>query len=168
MNSKKLFIYHLITKFIPATRCFYLKSILLRWCGAKIGENVRIASSATFLTTGELTIGNNTWIGHDVLVLGGTAPIIIGANCDIAPRVALISGTHKINSMPNEQVAGPGYSLPIKIEDGCWLCANALVLGGAKISKRTIVAPNSVVKNQYQKDGVLIGGTPAKIIKVLE
>ena len=105
MNSKKLFLYHLLMLFIPATKLFNLKSTLLRWCGADIGKNVRIVSSAKFYLNGKLIVGDNTWIGHEVLIVGGNAPIKIGKDCDIAPRVTIASGTHKINNYISNKVA---------------------------------------------------------------
>lgn len=71
---------------LPETRCFGFKRWMLRLCGAKIGKNVRICSSAKFLGAGDLEIGDNTWIGHQCLI-SSSSRIIIGANCDFAPRV---------------------------------------------------------------------------------
>lgn len=166
MNAKKIFFYHFLMNFIPATKLFKLKSYLLRWCGAIVGENVRIVSSAKFYTTGSLIIGSNTWIGHEVLIVGGSESISIGNDCDIAPRVTIVSGTHKVNSTESIKIAGQGYSLPIVIGNGCWICINATILGGCIISDLSIVAPSSVLKDKYRK-AVMIAGNPAKIIKEL-
>ena len=166
MNSKRLFIYHLIMNFIPATRLFKFKAMLLRWCGATIGANVRVTSSVKFYTSGSLEIGDNTWLGHEVLITGGNALISIGKNCDIAPRVSIISGTHKINKTHDIKIAGEGYSLPIKIGDGCWLCANSLVLGGSLVDSKSIITPNAVVREKYN-GSLIIGGNPSKAIRVL-
>jgi acetyltransferase-like isoleucine patch superfamily enzyme len=163
MNSAKIYIINIFLLFIPATRFFRLKSRLYRWAGAVIGENVRIVSSARIYTTGCICIGDNTWIGHDVLIIGGNALVKIGANCDIAPRVAFITGTHKINPL-GPHVAGEGYSLPIIVGNGSWIGAGALMLGGATIGERSIVAAGAVVKGVFS-NSVLIGGTPAHIIK---
>lgn len=146
MNSKKLFIYGLITFFLPATKFFGLKSKLLRWCGAEIGENVRIVSSARFQIGGKLIIGNNTWIGHEVLIVGGNSRIEIGNDCDIAPRVTIITGSHKVNSKNDIKVAGEGYSKDIYIGNGCWICTNVTILGGTKIGCMSLIGANTLVK----------------------
>ncbi|ODV40667.1 hypothetical protein AWV79_05580 [Cupriavidus sp. UYMMa02A] len=75
MNTARLFAFHLVMTLLPPTRCFPLKRLLLRWCGAEVGTNVRIASSARFYLTGRLVIGDDTWIGHDVLIAGGSADV---------------------------------------------------------------------------------------------
>lgn len=49
MDSLGLYIYKLITMILPETRCFGLKRALLRICGAKIEEGVRICSSASYI-----------------------------------------------------------------------------------------------------------------------
>lgn len=165
MNAKRLFIYSLIMIFIPPTRLFGFKRFLLRWCGASIGSNVRIVSSAKFNITGPLTIGDDTWIGHDVLLVGGNAPITIGARCDIAPRVTLVTGTHKINTS-GDRVAGDGYSLPIVVGDGVWVCASSILLGGTNIEKMCLIKSTSVVKGFFIQRS-FIAGNPAVVTKPL-
>ena len=160
MNAKKLFIYSIIMIFIPPTRLFGFKRFLLRWCGANVGSNVRIVSSVKFNITGPLTIGDDTWIGHDVLLVGGNAPITIGARCDIAPRVTLVTGTHKINTS-GDRVAGDGYSLPIVIGDGNWICTSAIILGGTTIQNYCLITSGAIVKDSFPSK-CMISGIPAK------
>lgn len=167
MNSRRLFIYHLLMHFIPATRGFAIKAKLLRWCGAEIGHNVRIVSSAKFFIGGHLSIGDNTWIGHEVLIIGGKQSISIGENCDIAPRVSIISGTHYVNSIHDCKIAGEGYSLPIYIENGCWLCVNSTVLGGSAIARNVIVAAGAIIKGNVEKNTLISGHYPFNQIKKL-
>jgi len=148
---------------LPATRFFGLKRWLLRVAGARVGDGVRCASSARFQLTGELSIGSETWIGHDVLVVGGGSPVSIGRNCDIAPRVTLATGSHQIDPL-GARVAGEGYSLPIVIGDGCWICAGATILGGTIIGSHSIVAAGAVVKGHFPPKS-MIGGVPARVIR---
>ena len=101
MHPSRLWIYRLITALLPETRFFGLKVRLLRWCGAQIGSNVRINSSARFAGNGHLVIGDDVWIGPgDLLSAVGSATLTIGSHCDLAPQVTLLTGTH---------VAGGGY-----------------------------------------------------------
>ena len=95
---------------MPATRFFKVKRGLLRWAGATIGSNVRIVSSAKFYLTGQLIIGDNTWIGHEVLVVGGDAPVCIGKNVDIAPRVNIITGGHQPNGIKLSIIDKPAWA----------------------------------------------------------
>lgn len=153
-------------KLLPPTRCFGLKRLLLQWAGAKVGKNVRIVSSARFYLTGNLVIGEGTWLGHDVLVVGGDANVCIGAKVDIAPRVSLITGSHELFT-EDDRAAGRGCSLPIVIEDGAWIGATSTILGGVVIGRCSVVAAGSLV-NRHVTTGCLFGGVPARHIKSLK
>lgn len=152
-----------LVNMLPLTRAFQLKVVVLRYAGITIADGVRVVSSVRFITSGMIDIGEGTWVGHEVMFVGGEAPISVGANCDIAPRVLFVTGSHKINSL-GPHVAGDGYSLPIKIGDGCWLCAGATILGGTTIGERSIVAAGAVVKGDFPA-GSLIGGVPARVLR---
>lgn len=162
MKGGRLFLVYLIFSVIPATRLFSIKAALLRWAGAKIGANVRIVSSARFYVGGQLSVGDDTWIGHEVLVVGGAADVTIGARVDLAPRVTLITGTHELYSVPG-RAAGAGYSLPIDIQDGVWIGASATVLGGVTVHECAVVAAGALVRYDIQAFNV-VGGVPARII----
>lgn len=165
MNTFLLYIYSLIVFFVPDTRCFVLKRFLLRLAGAKIGKNVKICSTAHFLGNKRLEIGDNTWIGHYALIIC-SEDVFIGANCDIAPNVFIGTGTHVIDvNSPN--IAGNGVSLPIKIGDGSWLCANCTILPGSTIGNKCIIAAGAVVKGDVPSLE-LWGGIIAKFIRKIE
>jgi len=162
MRPLRLYLVSFIFPLIPSTRMFQLKRSMLRWCGAEIGDNVRISSSVRFQTNGPVIIGSDTWIGHQVFITGGNAPIEIGAGVDIAPRVLIVSGSHE--ARPGEmKAAGPGVSLPIRICDGAWIGAGATILGGADIGSSSIVAAGSLVRGIIES-GRVYGGIPARPI----
>lgn len=159
----KYYIVNLLIFFLPASRCFALKRCLLRFCGAKIGLNVRLMRIR--VQGIQLIIGNNTFIGDESLIMGTVnTKVIIGKNCDISSRVNLITGTHHLGTI--EQAAGEGYGEDIIIEDGVWIGFGAIILPGVKIGKGSIVAAGSVV-NTSVPDGVLVAGVPAKIKKYI-
>jgi acetyltransferase-like isoleucine patch superfamily enzyme len=68
MKTYRLWIYAMICRFLPETRFFGVKMTMLRWCGAKVGTNVRISSSARFYGGGQLIISNDVWIGTDCVI----------------------------------------------------------------------------------------------------
>ena len=89
----------------------------------------------------------------------------IGSDCDIAPRVFIGDGTHVIDkNSPN--VAGAGKMLPVKIGNGCWLCANSTILPGAEIGEKCIIAAGSVFKGKSNPLEVW-GGVIARKVKNL-
>lgn len=164
MNNLLLYVAKKVSSLCPETRCFALKRALYRLAGVKIGKNVRITSSATIIGASDLSIGDNTWIGHQALIVC-SAPIKIGKNCGIAPRVYIGTGTHEIDR-ETPGILGKGISMPITIEDGCWLCVNSTILYGTTIADHSIIAPGAVVKGDVPSYE-LWGGCLAKKIKNL-
>lgn len=166
MSPFRLWVYALLTRWLPETRFFCLKVRLLRWCGAQIGTNVRINSSARFAGDGRLIIGDDVWIGAgDYLSAVGSATITIGSHCDLAPHVIVLTGTHAIGGGGLRRMAGLGHALSVSIGDGCWLCVRALILPGVSLANQTLVAAGAVVTTSCTESRVLLAGTPAKIIK---
>lgn len=162
MKPTLLYLFSFIICILPDTRCFGLKRILYRLAGAQIAKNVRICSSAKIIGNGNLSIGENTWIGHQVLIIS-TSIIQIGSNVDIAPRVYIGTGTHEID-IQTPGIAGKGLSKDILIDEGCWLCAGSYILPGSIIGKKSIVGAGAVVNGTFESFS-LIAGFPAKIVK---
>ena len=149
---------------LPETRCFGIKRLLWRLAGVQIGKNVRICSSARIIGDGTLVISDGTWIGPGCFISSSSA-IRIGRDCNIAPNVAIITGTHEIDT-EGPSIAGEGYALPIEIGNGVWICASCTIVAGAKVGDRSILAAGSVVTHDVTA-GELWGGVPAKRIKTL-
>lgn len=145
------------------TRCLALKAALLRWCGAKIGKDVRICSSVSIIGSGNLEIKDNTWIGPHTLICVSTE-IKIGSNCDIAPMVYIGYGTHSITPSQN-RIAGKDVSSPISIGNGCWISAKSTILANTSIPKMCVVAAGAVVTTKIDQVHSLIAGVPARVIK---
>jgi hypothetical protein len=55
---------------------------------------------------------------------------------------------------------------PVRIGDGSWLGARAMVLPGVTIGKRVVVAAGSVVTRDVPDD-VLVAGNPARVVRAL-
>ena len=155
----------MICRLLPETRCFGLKVALLRWCGAEIGANVRISSSARFFGGGKLTIGNDVWIGTDNVIHSvSRACIKIGNCCDFGPGVMVLTGSHKI-APQGPHIAGEGTFADVEIGDGCWLGARSLILPGVKLSPSTLVAAGSVMTQSSLSPKCLYAGVPATLKK---
>jgi maltose O-acetyltransferase len=163
MNTRRLFVVQKIMDCLPSTRCFPVKRALLRWAGGVVGNGVGIVSSARFQLTGTLSIGNGTWIGHEVLIVGGEADVVIGSQVDLGPRVTLVTGTHDLWDEPG-RAAGRGFSQPITIKDGAWIGAGATILGGVTVGERSMVAAGAVATHDVPADTV-VGGVPARSLE---
>jgi acetyltransferase-like isoleucine patch superfamily enzyme len=109
-----------------------------------VDPSARITSSVKILGLSQLSIGADTFVGHEVLISGGDCAIVIGRSVDIAPRVTLVAGSHQVD-MTGEHSAGEGFSRDIVIEDGAWIGAGAILLGGVTIGRKAVIAAGSVV-----------------------
>ena len=163
MKSGRLFCAYFLFGLIPPTRGFWIKRALLRWCGATIGSNVRIVSSARFQLTGRLVVGDDTWIGHEVLVIGGDADVSIGVKVDIGPRTTIVTGSHELLAAA-DRAAGHGFSSPVTIRDGVWVGAASTILGGVTIGRCGMVAAGALV-NCDVSPGTVVGGVPARVLR---
>jgi maltose O-acetyltransferase len=124
---------------------------------------VRIVASARVVIT-NVSIGEDTFIGHQVLIVGDEAsPITIGKNVDIAPRVVIVSGGHEID-MVSGHSAGAGKGGKIWIQDGVWIGANSTILPGVTIGYKSVIGAGSVVNHDIPAYCVAVGN-PCRTIK---
>lgn len=164
MRTILLSVFGPLVRLLPETRLFALKRAIYRLCGAEIAPGVRICSSAVFLGPGRLSIGQNTWVGHQVMIVTG-ASVMIGAEVDIAPRVFIGTGTHAPGTP--EKAAGPGTHLPVAIGEGCWLGAGSMILPGTTLARVTTVGAGAIVTRSTETPGTTIVGNPARAMRGL-
>jgi maltose O-acetyltransferase len=158
-----LWLTQLFIGILPPSRFFPLKARLLSLSGVDIHATARLYSSVKIVTSGHLAIGAGTFIGQQVLIGGGDASISIGSHCDIAPRVTILSGSHEI-AVAGPKSAGKGNSKPIVIEDGVWIGAGSLILGGVRIGQRSVIGAGSVVVRDIPPHCVAVG-SPCRSIR---
>lgn len=166
MKTSRLWMYKILTAFLPENKFYSLKASLLRWCGAKVGENVRVNSSANIRGCGELVVGDDVWIGpmNFISAVGGTR-IEIGAHCDLGPQVMILTGSHNID-LSGPHIAGAGASKNVIIGDGCWLGARSTVLPGVVLHSHTLLAAGAVATSASTSEYSLMAGVPATTKKV--
>lgn len=164
LNTKKLYIYHLFSLIIPASRCHKFKAKLLRWCGAKIGKNVEIMSSAKILGGFDLFVGDNVFIGHDAIIFGASgSKIYIDDHAKVGTRAVIVTGSHEY-SIEYPSVAGPGIYKDITIKKGAAIDTNAIILPGKTVGEKAHVVAGAIVTHDVP-DMVRVAGIPAKIIQ---
>jgi acetyltransferase-like isoleucine patch superfamily enzyme len=151
---------------LPATRCFGLKRALLNALGFEIGAGCKITGGVKFYGRGRIAIGEDTWVGLGCLfIVAPDADIVIGARCDIAPRVIFHTGSHRIGD--GQRRAGEGYSAPIAIADGSWVGTGSVVLAGSRIGSASILAAGAtLLAGDYPAD-TLLAGVPATAKRAL-
>lgn len=158
--------YALITGFIkrlPDSRFFGLKAKLWRCAGQDVHPGCRLFSSVRISQAIRLSVGEDTFIGHDTVILGGRSFVRIGARCDISSRVNIITGTHELDPA-GPRMAGRPQSLDITIGNGVWIGVGATILAGVTIGDMAMIAAGSVVSKDVPPY-TIVGGVPAKPIR---
>ena len=107
-----------------------------------IGKNVFINAGCKFQDQGGIVIGDGALIGHNV--------VLATLNHDLAP-------------LKRQQL----HPSPIHIGKGVWIGANATVTAGVHIGDNSVVAAGAVVNRDVPANSV-VGGVPAKVIKMIE
>lgn len=113
-------------------------------CGKNItlGEGVFINAGCHFQDQGGITIGENSLIGHNV--------VLASLNHGLAPHDR-----------------GTLYPAPIMIGKNVWIGSNATVLAGVTIGDNAVIAAGAVVTKDVAKN-TIVGGVPAKFLKNID
>lgn len=111
-----------------------------------------------------LRIGQGSIIGPNVTFCLD-APITLGTNVSIGPKVMLYTASHPIGGPARRMQLNP-EARPIVVGDGAWIGLGAMVLPGVRIGRGAIVSAGSVVGNDVP-DNVLAAGNPAQVVQEL-
>ena len=132
----------------------FLKRIILRIFGAKIGKNVIFMQNINIKYPWNLEIGDFSWIGEGVWIQS-LGKIKIGKNVCISQFSSIITGSH--NYKKNN------FDLIVKdvvINDGVWIGAFAIVVPGVKCDVNSVLAVSSVATIDL-KENSIYQGNPA-------
>jgi maltose O-acetyltransferase len=134
------------------------RDALLRQMLRHVGEGV-VVRPRFFCEYGAISIGDRTFVNVDAVMLD-VAPITIGAACQIATRVQLLTATHPVDPEPRR--LGWEYAQPITIADNVWLGGGVIVCPGVTIGQDTVVGAGAVVTRDLPA-GVVAAGVPARV-----
>lgn len=109
-----------------------------------------------------IKIGKNVFINHacSFLDLGG---ITVEDDVQIGPRVNLVTENHPVDPTQRKHLD----LKPIVIKRNAWIGAGATILPGVTVGENSIVAAGAVV-NKDVADNTIVGGVPAKVLRVIE
>ncbi len=140
-----------------------LRARLLRELLGGVGEGVVVRPPFRCDYGRQITIGGGTFVNYDCVMLD-VAPIRVGAACQIATSVQLLTATHPVDPEPRRRGWESGE--PITIADNVWLGGGVIVGPGVTIGADTVVGAGSVVTRDLPADVVAMG-TPARVIRPL-
>jgi maltose O-acetyltransferase len=110
-----------------------------------VGKNVVIGWGSIIDCLGQVTIGDNTFFGHRVMVLTG------GHN-------------YELFGLDRQTTAIAGK--PVTIGTGVWVGSGAIILPGIIIGDHAVIGAGAVVTKDVAPYTV-VAGNPAKVIKEL-
>lgn len=131
--------------------------------GISLGNNVFLCEGAWLIGGQDLSIGDNTTVGHFSHIVCSER-VTIGNNVLIADKVFISDCTHGY-----KDVNLPIYKQPVKdlrpviIGDDSWIGENVCIIG-CSIGKHCVIGANSVVKDDIPDFSVAVGN-PAKVVK---
>lgn len=107
-----------------------------------VGDNFAVSGSTSFVCYREITIGRDVQFAWDSLVMDSDA--------------------HKIYNSEGERM---NEDKRIVIGDKVWLASQNTLLKGTGIGNNCVVGANSLLNKAYTEDGVIIAGSPARVVK---
>jgi acetyltransferase-like isoleucine patch superfamily enzyme len=130
-----------------------------------LGINVVIREQAILEAhKGSIKIGDHSFVGQGCRI-SGQGGLTIGNDTMIAANTVVIPSNHNIDSQELPYKNQGETSLGITIGDNCWIGANCTVLDGVVMEKGTILAAGSVLNRSAGEGNVILGGSPARILK---
>lgn len=115
-----------------------------------IGNNVSIGGESHITAINRIEIGNNVLTGKKITITDNSHGKIDFETLSVSPALR------------------PLYSEgPVIIEDGVWIGDKVTILPNVRIGKNAIIGANAVVTRDIPANCV-VGGIPAKVIKIIE
>lgn len=128
-----------------------LKRSILILFGAQIGKRVVIKQRVSIKYPWYLIIGDETWIGENVWI-DNLAEVQIGKNCCLSQGCMLLTGNHNFKL--------PTFDLivePIKLGDGSWVGAKAVVCPGVIMGSHSVLSVGSVATRDLEEYAIFQG-----------
>jgi acetyltransferase-like isoleucine patch superfamily enzyme len=120
--------------------------------------------------TPKIIIGNNVCIGDDCHITSINR-IEIGNNVLAGKKITITDNAHGQSNFESISLPPLLRSLyssgPVFIEDGVWIGDKVTILSNVRIGKNSIIGSNAVVTKNIPENCV-VGGIPAKVIKIIE
>ena len=141
---------------------FWLKQKVLNWGGNK-NAYWPVHWTSKVYDVENIIVGVDAYPGiMGGCYIQGKGGISIGDYTQIAPNVAIVSANHDLYDSRKHIAA------PVKIGKYCWIGAGAKIMPGVELGDWTIVGAGAVVTKSFSEGHCVLGGVPAKEIKMLE
>jgi putative colanic acid biosynthesis acetyltransferase WcaF len=136
-----------------------LKVFLLKLFGARIGTGVVIKPGVNIKYPWKLSIGDHTWIGEAAWI-DNLSEVTIGDSVTLSQGAMILTGSHDHTKESFDFI-----SLPVILEDGCWIGARAVVYGGVTGGSHAVLGINAVAETDLQSYTIYKGNPAVPVLK---
>jgi acetyltransferase-like isoleucine patch superfamily enzyme len=137
-------------------------------------NRIRISEGVRFNYGGSLHIedqhcliqigGYSTFEQTHIAVTEPGSQVLIGEDCMFAYDIDVRTGdSHSIIDATTRQRIN--YAKNISIGDHVWVGPHCSILKGVAISRNSVVATRTVLTKSFLQEGIIIGGSPSRILK---
>ena len=174
MRKLRLLIYYSIAKFLPKSTTPVIGKIsgiirqaLCRKLFNGTCENLNVEQGAYFGNGKSFTVGNNVGIGKNFIC--HNRMVTINDNLMMGEDVLFQGGGHGFDRT-DIPIGAPGQKkyepAPLLIDGDVWIGSRAIILSGCKrIGHGAIIGAGAVVTKDVP-DWAIVGGNPARILKM--
>ncbi len=128
----------------------------------------RVRESAKIIAPRSLVCGEHVWIGENA-VIDASGGLTIGDHTTIAVAANVWSHESPMSNLMLDNAPGNPWIArrPTRIGSGCYIGGPSSIYPGVTIGDRVVVLPMTVVTEDVPS-GVMIGGSPAKVVREID
>lgn len=161
------YLLYILTSWMPhyaGGYTFKISKIIRIGCGKLLfdscGKNVDIGRRVKL--SSRITLGDKSGIGDESYFIG---EVHIGNDVMMGPRCAFIASNHNYSNLSITMNQQGGCEKPIHIGNNVWIGYGAIIMSGVSVADGAIISAGAVVTKNVEENAI-VGGVPAKLIKV--
>lgn len=134
-----------------------IKKAFFKIFGAKIGTGFVVKNEVTIKSPWYFKAGDNVWLGEKCWI-DNLAKVELGNNVCISQGALLLTGNHDYKRRDFPYKNGE-----IRIEDGAWIGAKAIVCAGVTVHSHAVLTAGSIATKDLDAYGIYQGNPAVKI-----
>ena len=111
----------------------------------------------------KIYVGENFYANYNCTIID-VAKVTIGANCFMAPNVAIYTAGHPVH--PDTRNSAYEYGKAVTVGDNVWIGGNTVILPGVNVGSNVVIGAGSVVTKDIP-DWCVAAGNPCRVIRTI-
>lgn len=131
-------------------------------------QGCRVRESAKIISPKNLVCGEYVWVGENA-VLDASGGLTIGSHTTFAVGALVWTHSSSLSNIMMDNKSGNPWIVrkPTIIGSGCYIGGPSSIYPGVTIGNKVIVLPMTVVTKDVP-DNVIVGGSPARVIRTID